>query len=58
LKKKIREDSKTESVIDEKCIGKSLLGLTVDIVSIVSGISTCFSPGNILADSLIRRLAG
>ena len=41
---------------DDDKIGKSLIETTANVTSIFANISTCFSPGNIIADSLIYLL--
>lgn len=58
IKKQVKEDNKDEKQFDDKNVGKSLIGMAADITSIFSNVASCFSPGNVLAEALIRRFSG
>ena len=55
--KKLKKDfSKTEEekFFDEKNIGKTLIGFSADILSVISSISTIISPTNHIANAIIE----
>lgn len=58
LKKQFKESAGEDAAFDERHIGRSLVGWTLDITSIIANISGVLSPGNIVADALRKLLAG
>lgn len=58
LEKLFKNSEKENIKFDEKNIGKSLIDGAVNITTIIANISSMFSPGNIIAGSLIKLIKG
>ena len=56
LKKHFHKTNKENGVFDERFVGKSLVSLSSDIVSVVDTIVPLISPGNIVAKALFTLL--
>lgn len=56
LKKHFHKTNKENGVFDERFVGKSLVSLSSDIVSVVETIVPLISPGNIVAKALFTLL--
>ena len=56
LKKSFKDEGKDEKAFNEKCIGKSLLDMAINISTVVANVSSCISPSNFVGDSLFDLL--
>lgn len=57
IKKQCREEDKDIKLFSGDNIGKSLIKSSLNISQILANIATCFSPGNIIADALIKLIS-
>lgn len=58
LKKQFSTNNKSNSVFDEKHPVRSVIKVTGDLVSIISDITSMFSPENVIANSLLSLIKG
>lgn len=53
IKKQCKNADADIKHFDDNNVGKSLIETTANVTSIIANVASCFSPGNVIADSLI-----